>query len=442
MEVEKENINVVIVPENILQAIKNTSDLSIDISDALNVSNIQQKDVTNEITETNNVQTISNGNIWFMFSSENLGISPETSANASLTSDADNNLAVRPIFLDDLSSSVSINSSSSTNLSLQYQQCTLKSQHIIELEDGVPAFVSEAETTSASGQNDTTKSYMFVQPTESGSNPSVYTFTPAADNFFTMKTAKSLLTTFDDMKAKNDVTDSAMITNVAVMSQKNVVKQTADKGTHKGTLSHTCDVGDCEQVFKSALECRKHKRTVHGKEKFYKCKYANCLWSFNTPYKLRRHLESHYKRKPYSCTFPGCNAVFSSDYNQRAHLKLHTTINPARICKVCGEVAATKTELATHMRRVHNQAPEFLCNVCNKHFQTSAALVMHKRSHIPPLDFACPVCGKKFSKRYYLKIHLYTHTGEKPYKCDQCDCGFASLSRLNRHMFVHNEDRR
>ena len=452
MDCEKENINVVIVPENILQAIRNSSNLNVDITDTVSIASIQQKEDNGTVQDGINLQTLQNGNLWFMLSGENLEINAPSSVVDGSVSDNSSVMSFeKPVESRDgavPNSELGTVSNSGSSRIVLYQNCSFRPQRnsgnllsinkdIIQAHDKSDTAVSLQRITSCN--ENINNALTSSEVNESFFNVNLSSFQTGTETSIGQEMIKTNV---------SYVNDPASIVNPPLISHQEIVKNsilTADKGTCTyGTSKalHKCDFENCNQTFKSALECRNHKTTVHGKEKSYKCKYANCLWSFSTPYKLRRHLESHYKRKPYACTYPGCNAVFSSDYNQRAHAKQHYTVNPSRICKVCGEVADNKRKLTAHMRDVHNEIPDFVCSICKKNFQTLAALVIHRRSHNPPIDYTCPVCEKKFTKLYYLKIHLYTHTGEKPFKCEQCDCGFASLSRLNRHMWIHKEDRR
>ena len=467
MESEKENVNVVIVPENILQAIKNSSNLNLDVGDALLLSNPQSNDDIGDNTEASEAQNITNGNVWVMLPSDSLSISsnfslPHNSStdNTSLlqnlsevndsatTSVPLSNLCSQPQNIFDYKQQTSNDSGFSSLYANEVSMQTASSAKVGTSslnsdDDGLNSDVNSIADTSFTSEKDYDLLIYVPRSNQAGT-----------DNYFVFNTPLKLNTNksvelkhrpIKPFKTPGCI-EQSFLTNSAAVSNKTSVNQSAETAakcadSDSGKELYRCDVENCDETFTSPAECRKHKTVFHGKKKIYKCKYANCMWSFSTPYKLRRHLESHYKRKPYSCTFPGCNAVFSNDYNQRAHLKLHTTINPNRICKICGELTANKRSLASHMRKAHDQPCEFLCNICKRQFSTLAALVIHKRSHNPPNEYECPVCEKKFVKQYYLKMHLYIHTGDKPHKCEVCNCGFATLSRLNRHSLLHKERR-
>jgi len=78
-----------------------------------------------------------------------------------------------------------------------------------------------------------------------------------------------------------------------------------------------------------------------------------------------------------------------------------------------------------------------VCNVCNKEYNSPAALNMHMRTHTAGCK--CPFCGKSFSRPWLLQGHIRTHTGEKPYACSQCNKSFADKSNLRAHVQTHSD---
>ena len=77
------------------------------------------------------------------------------------------------------------------------------------------------------------------------------------------------------------------------------------------------------------------------------------------------------------------------------------------------------------------------CNICNKEYNSAAALNMHMRTHTAGCK--CPFCGKSFSRPWLLQGHIRTHTGEKPYSCNQCNKSFADKSNLRAHTQTHSD---
>ncbi|XP_069477170.1 zinc finger protein PLAG1 [Ambystoma mexicanum] len=61
----------------------------------------------------------------------------------------------------------------------------------------------------------------------------------------------------------------------------------------------------------------------------------------------------------------------------------------------------------------------------------------------PRKNFLCQLCDKAFNSVEKLKVHSYSHTGERPYKCMQQDCtkAFVSKYKLLRHMATHSPEK-
>ena len=75
------------------------------------------------------------------------------------------------------------------------------------------------------------------------------------------------------------------------------------------------------------------------------------------------------------------------------------------ICKSCGKLFSSKTNLKKHMHTIHEG---------------------HK-------DYKCDFCNKLFNQEPNLKKHVYAvHVGHKPFKCE-CGKLFSQKVNMNRH---------
>ena len=98
------------------------------------------------------------------------------------------------------------------------------------------------------------------------------------------------------------------------------------------------------------------------------------------------------------------------------------------------------------MVTAHSEERKFACTYCNFRAKISVVLKRHiKRLHHNELNFVCDICGKKFFEAYRLKIHEETHVKEKKRKtaaievqnetCDICHQSFLGnyISVANSH---------
>ena len=110
-------------------------------------------------------------------------------------------------------------------------------------------------------------------------------------------------------------------------------------------------------------------------------------------------------------------------------------------CGHCGKMFAYQSDLKIHVKAVHDQIRDHVCEICAKGFLTSSALNMHKLTHTGEKKFPCHICGKAFRSKDYLIQHTRQHTGEKPHSCEICGKAFAYPSALSNHRKQHDENR-
>ena len=95
----------------------------------------------------------------------------------------------------------------------------------------------------------------------------------------------------------------------------------------------------------------------------------------------------------------------------------------------------------------HSEERKFACTYCDFKAKISVVLKRHiKRLHHNELNFVCDICGKKFFEAYRLKIHEETHVKERKRKtanlevqneiCDICQQPFLGKQALSVHKSV------
>ena len=77
--------------------------------------------------------------------------------------------------------------------------------------------------------------------------------------------------------------------------------------------------------------------------------------------------------------------------------------------------------------------------MCDKRFSDSSNLARHVRAvHEKMKPHKCSDCGKAFAEAAKLSDHKLTHSGVKPHSCDMCDAKFTlkhHLSPSTGHVF-------
>jgi len=80
-----------------------------------------------------------------------------------------------------------------------------------------------------------------------------------------------------------------------------------------------------------------------------------------------------------------------------------------------------------------NEAGQFLCNRCDKHFSSSGNLHQHINSAHEGIKFPCNDCGYEATRNSTLLIHIKSvHEGIK-FPCDLCDYKASRKSNLTTH---------
>ncbi|NWU92513.1 ZBT38 protein, partial [Upupa epops] len=131
-----------------------------------------------------------------------------------------------------------------------------------------------------------------------------------------------------------------------------------------------------------------------------------------------------------------CERDQSSTTESQEHKHWHIPTSKPYICEFCQKQFQSPSTLKMHMR-CHTGEKPYTCKTCGKCFSVLGNLQKHERIHLGVKDFVCQYCNKAFTLNETLKIHERIHTGEKRYHCQFCFQSFLYLSTKRNHEQRH-----
>ncbi|NWI96934.1 ZBT38 protein, partial [Pitta sordida] len=131
-----------------------------------------------------------------------------------------------------------------------------------------------------------------------------------------------------------------------------------------------------------------------------------------------------------------CERDPSSTAGIEEHVHWHIATSKPYICELCQKQFQSPSTLKMHMR-CHTGEKPYTCKTCGKCFSVPGNLQKHERIHLGVKDFVCQYCNKAFTLNETLKIHERIHTGEKRYHCQFCFQSFLYLSTKRNHEQRH-----
>ena len=85
----------------------------------------------------------------------------------------------------------------------------------------------------------------------------------------------------------------------------------------------------------------------------------------------------------------------------------------------CQKSFSLKTNLVVHIKMVHDNIRDKICDACGKGFSSTNNLKKHVRTVHEGIRDTCPICAKSLSGR--VQDHIDTvHKGLTNYCCDMC----------------------
>lgn len=241
--------------------------------------------------------------------------------------------------------------------------------------------------------------------------------------------------------------------------------------THCG-LNYPCDFSGCDKTYARKLSLKYHQGTVHGvPNAFFKAKKAHgngkpirkpqpngsgflcqeCGTEFNNRNRYNLHYQQVHLGIRHKCS--KCNRNFT----QLEALKRHSLVSPCASgkpkaavcsCPTCGREFARRKYLDMHVKFVHEEAPRFECDLCDKKFRFGYSLREHQNRVHFQMKFYCDMadCTKTASGKQAIIFHLINCHGVAPesakdpyrecfgpHRCSVCQKRFPSVTSLQTH---------
>ena len=111
-------------------------------------------------------------------------------------------------------------------------------------------------------------------------------------------------------------------------------------------------------------------------------------------------------------------------------------------CDICLKVFTAKKNLTRHVKIVHENIRNHVCEICGVRTSTKDHLERHKQVH-ENTRFECKECLKIFSRKENLKSHMKEiHSETTTYhQCEICGKSFKRKSHLKEHQKTHDSKR-
>ena len=215
-------------------------------------------------------------------------------------------------------------------------------------------------------------------------------------------------------------------------SGKESTKTSSDFSNQKVTSTSECKVyicGECGRKFHSKTTLNSHKGHHKRANSFkrFKVSTTNSSSDFSN-----QRVSSTNERKLYICG--KCGKTFHSKMTLSRHKGHHTRANSF---KRFHNHHVAKAKVRSKVILYGNVSKPYRCSTCLESFQSSSALINHKRrSHIGVnADFVCPFCDKTFSSKKTLSVHKKRlHSVGDPFSCLQCNRQFCTKYSRNNHV--------
>lgn len=205
----------------------------------------------------------------------------------------------------------------------------------------------------------------------------------------------------------------------------------------------TCPI--CSKVLRDSYQYKVHIERHEDPQEGRHNECQICHKRFFHPSMLRTHYLTHLskeeKEKISTHLCPHCGKGFPKKAYRDHHVRLQHLRVYEQVCDICAKPFKSKGELRMHKEGVHNTGAErkHECTQCDAKFITAFSLRSHiKRQHEEAGLFTCEICNKQSTTLNSLRSHIkFVHTMTESHVCEVCGKGFKKPLSLKEHMTTH-----
>ena len=148
-----------------------------------------------------------------------------------------------------------------------------------------------------------------------------------------------------------------------------------------------------------------------------------------------------------------CYKIFRSEKIKDNHIKNVHQNGGDFLCDECGRIFASKVALEYHLKSLHRVEEQWMCKHCKKTFNMKHSLNVHVRNVHSMKTFVCKICSKVFSRlSHFIRHAKYVHGEQRNYfvlddypeilyyKCDQCSFQSRYNTNLHKHIATIHKD--
>ena len=223
---------------------------------------------------------------------------------------------------------------------------------------------------------------------------------------------------------------------------------------------HRCE--HCNTIYTTVKEKENHMILIHSnsnQDTHLKCNY--CGKYFQSKAKVQFHMKNMVLKKMNECKIcsnSNAESRFSTNILclWNLHQNSHCEPKMNQVIRICQNTILTKSTQTPHLKLTRKTTTKrwYMCDKCEKRFQSVVRLQSHKTFQHPNLvkptnvkesaihenvRYSCDKCDKSFSSEKYFNDHVKTIHENFRFKCDYCTKNFPSKAQVEFHMKKMND---